>query len=93
MGTFNSQSLISFRTFVTAWQSALRTHEQMAENRLRFAQRLNEMSQELSTLAKEVDFSRKQVNSNNVSPYPCLTASRPRISLVATRRICKIQKQ
>ncbi|EPT01218.1 hypothetical protein FOMPIDRAFT_1145269 [Fomitopsis schrenkii] len=47
-------------TFVTAWQSALRTHEQMAENRLRFAQRLNEMSQELSTLAKEVDFSRKQ---------------------------------
>ncbi|KAH9830027.1 Rho GTPase activation protein [Rhodofomes roseus] len=47
-------------TFVTAWHSALRVHEQMADNRLRLSQRLNEMSQELSTLAKEVDFSRKQ---------------------------------
>ncbi|KZT66142.1 RhoGAP-domain-containing protein [Daedalea quercina L-15889] len=47
-------------TFVSAWHSTLKIHEQLAENRLRFAQRLNEMSQELATLAKEVDFSRKQ---------------------------------
>ena len=33
----------------------------MAENRLRFAQRLNEMSDELNNLAKEVDKNRKQV--------------------------------
>ena len=33
----------------------------MAENRMRFAQRLNEMSEELSTLVKEVDKNRKQV--------------------------------
>jgi len=33
----------------------------MAENRLRFAQRLNEMSDELSNLVKEVDKNRKQV--------------------------------
>ncbi len=33
----------------------------MADNRLRFALRLNEMSDELATLAKEVEKNRKQV--------------------------------
>ncbi|KIM44840.1 hypothetical protein M413DRAFT_66838 [Hebeloma cylindrosporum] len=47
-------------SFVSAWQSSLRIHEAMAENRTRFAQRLNEMSEELSTLVKEVDKNRKQ---------------------------------
>ncbi|KAF8912465.1 GTPase activating protein [Mucidula mucida] len=47
-------------TFVTAWQSSMRIHELMSENRLRFAQRLNEMSEELVTLSKEVDKNRKQ---------------------------------
>ncbi|KAF8996072.1 Rho GTPase activation protein [Hymenopellis radicata] len=47
-------------TFVTAWQSSMRIHELMSENRLRFAQRLNEMSDELVTLSKEVDKNRKQ---------------------------------
>jgi hypothetical protein len=35
----------------------------MAENRLRFSQRLNEMSEELSILAKEVEKNRKQVRT------------------------------
>lgn len=39
----------------------MRVHELMAENRLRFSQRLNEMSDELAVLAKEVDKNRKQV--------------------------------
>ncbi|KAF8801325.1 RhoGAP-domain-containing protein [Phlegmacium glaucopus] len=47
-------------SFVSAWQSSLRVHEMMAENRLRFSQRLNEMGDELSTLVKEVDKNRKQ---------------------------------
>ncbi|KAJ7043580.1 Rho GTPase activation protein [Mycena alexandri] len=47
-------------SFVTSWQSAMRIHESMGESRLRFAQRLNEMSEELATLAKEVDKNRKQ---------------------------------
>lgn len=47
-------------SFVTAWQSTMRVHEMMAENRLRFSQRLNEMSDELAVLAKEVDKNRKQ---------------------------------
>ncbi|KAF9442640.1 RhoGAP-domain-containing protein [Macrolepiota fuliginosa MF-IS2] len=47
-------------SFVSAWQSSMRVHELMAENRLRFAQRLNEMSEELATLVKEVDKNRKQ---------------------------------
>ena len=49
------------RTFVNAWHSSMKIHDVMAENRIRFAQRLNEMSEELSTLAKEVDKNRKQV--------------------------------
>jgi Rho GTPase-activating protein RGD1 len=49
------------RSYVAAWQSSMKIHELMAENRLRFAQRLNEMSDELGTLAKEVDKNRKQV--------------------------------
>ncbi|KXN87662.1 RHO GTPase-activating protein RGD1 [Leucoagaricus sp. SymC.cos] len=47
-------------SFVSAWQSSMRVHEMMAENRLRFAQRLNEMSDELATLVKEVEKNRKQ---------------------------------
>lgn len=50
------------RSFVSAWQSCMRVHEMMAENRLRFAQRLNEMSEELANLVKEVDKNRKQVS-------------------------------
>ena len=49
------------RSYVAAWQTTLRVHEMMAENRLRFSQRLNEMSEELSILAKEVEKNRKQV--------------------------------
>ncbi|KAH8111067.1 RhoGAP-domain-containing protein [Phellopilus nigrolimitatus] len=43
-----------------SWQSSMKIHETMAENRIRFAQRLNEMSEDLATLAKEVDKNRKQ---------------------------------
>lgn len=49
------------RSFVNSWQSCMKIHETMAENRLRFAQRLNEMSEDLAGLAKEVDKNRKQV--------------------------------
>lgn len=48
----------------------MRVHEMMAENRLRFAQRLNEMSDELSTLVKEVDKNRKQVLKSPPSSSP-----------------------
>lgn len=39
----------------------MKIHESIAENRLRFANRLNEMSEELLNLSKEVDKNRKQV--------------------------------
>ena len=56
-------SLITInRSFVNAWQSSMKTHEIMAQNRIRFAQRLNEMSDELASLSKEVDKNRKQVS-------------------------------
>ncbi|KAJ7224270.1 Rho GTPase activation protein [Mycena pura] len=47
-------------TFVTAWKAGMKIHESMGDSRMRFAQRLNEMGEELSTLAKEVDKNRKQ---------------------------------
>ncbi|EJU03697.1 RhoGAP-domain-containing protein [Dacryopinax primogenitus] len=47
-------------TFVNSWHSAMRIHEILAENRIRFAMRLNEMSDELLNLAKEVEKNRKQ---------------------------------
>jgi len=39
----------------------MQIHELMAENSLRFAQCLNEMSDEPNNLAKEADKNRKQV--------------------------------
>lgn len=48
-------------SFVGAWQSSMKLHDLMAENRIRFAQKLNEMSDELSNLVKEVEKTRKQV--------------------------------
>ena len=39
----------------------MKIHEIVAENRLSFASRLNEMSEELANLAKEVDKTRKVV--------------------------------
>jgi len=39
----------------------MKIHEVMAENRIKFAQRLNEMSDELANLAKEVEKNRKSV--------------------------------
>jgi len=67
-------------SFVSAWQSSMRVHEMMAENRLRFAQRLNEMSEELSTLVKEVEKNRKQVASI------ILVAATPRLTMNIRQR-------
>ncbi|TFK52005.1 RhoGAP-domain-containing protein [Heliocybe sulcata] len=47
-------------SFVNAWQMSMKIHDVLAENRLKFAQRLNEMSEELTNLIKEVDKNRKQ---------------------------------
>ncbi|UZJ56073.1 hypothetical protein CBS101457_005393 [Exobasidium rhododendri] len=46
-------------TYVNTWQSFMRTHEVLGDNRLRFSQKLSEMSDELSNLSKEVDKNRK----------------------------------
>ncbi|KAJ3502834.1 hypothetical protein NLJ89_g8709 [Agrocybe chaxingu] len=72
-------------TFVHAWQSSMKIHEMMAENRLRFAQRLNEMSDELSNLVKEVDKNRKQtVNGILIVPTVLVTPILESTSLVAS---------
>ncbi|QRW17295.1 Rho-GTPase-activating protein [Rhizoctonia solani] len=46
-------------SFVSAWASTMKIHEIMGESRVRFAQRLAEMSDELASLAKEVERNRK----------------------------------
>ena len=60
--TFETYSLSDAKagTFVTSWHAVVKTHETIADNRLRFAAKLSEMSDELSNLSKEVDKSRKQ---------------------------------
>jgi Rho GTPase-activating protein RGD1 len=60
-GHIDAQVDVYISSFVKAWQSSMRIHETMAENRLRFANRLNEMSEELLNLSKQVDKNRKSV--------------------------------
>ncbi|KAL7414594.1 GTPase activating protein [Mrakia frigida] len=47
-------------SFLKAYQDTLRIHDSLAQQRLKFAQRLNEMGEELSHLAKEMEKTRKQ---------------------------------
>lgn len=62
--------LYSSSSFVNSWQATMKIHEVMADNRIRFAQRLNEMSEELANLAKEVDKNRKSVRLPPSLPLP-----------------------
>lgn len=55
----NSLCLARRRSYVTSWQSLLRTHELLGENRLKFSAQLGEMSDELVQLGKEVEKNRK----------------------------------
>lgn len=66
--TFETYSLSDAKagTFVKSWHSMVKTHETLADNRLRFAAKLSEMSDELSNLAKEVDKSRKQARETGL---------------------------
>ncbi|GHJ88503.1 hypothetical protein NliqN6_4905 [Naganishia liquefaciens] len=54
-----SRAFCKAGTFVEAFNSTLRVHDTLAQNRLRFAQRLMEMSEELTNLAKEGERLRK----------------------------------
>lgn len=51
----------SQRTFVEAYHASLRLQDNLAQNRIRFSQRLNEMSDELLGLAREGEKLRKLV--------------------------------
>lgn len=47
------------RSYVQSWLSLLKTHELLADNRLRFSSQLQDMSEELLILSKEVEKNRK----------------------------------
>ncbi|WRT69264.1 uncharacterized protein IL334_006248 [Kwoniella shivajii] len=55
-------------SFVSSYQSGLKLQEQLAQNRIRFSQRLNEMSDELLSLAREGEKMRK-IHKDNGSRY------------------------
>ena len=84
------------RSFVSAWHASMRTHEQMADSRLRFGLRLNEISEELNNLVKEVDKNRKLVSipllavrlplSASVSPRLVTANRRKSLQLVMSAR-------
>ncbi|KAI0028320.1 GTPase activating protein [Vararia minispora EC-137] len=46
-------------TYVGAWQTTMKIHDIIAENRIRFGQRLKEMADDLTTLSNEVEKNRK----------------------------------
>lgn len=46
-------------SYVNSWSSLLKTHELVGDNRLKFAQQLSEMSEELLGISKDVDRTRK----------------------------------
>ncbi|MCO5566111.1 hypothetical protein L7F22_019787 [Adiantum nelumboides] len=46
-------------SYVSSWQSLMRTHEVLGDSRIRFAQKLIEISDDLANLSKEVDKNRK----------------------------------
>lgn len=52
---------LRYRTFVASYQQSLRVQESLAQNRIRFATRLNEMCDELLGLAREGERMRKMV--------------------------------
>lgn len=62
LSTSTFRTLTPYRTFVNAYQASLRLQNQLAENRIRFSQRLNEMSDELLSLAREGEKLRKLVS-------------------------------
>ena len=61
-----------------AYHSSLRIQSQVAENRIRFSQRLNEMSDELLALAREGEKLRKLVSPPLHLCFCTLTSSTKR---------------
>jgi hypothetical protein len=60
--TCSSLILPNNRSFVEAYNATLKVHDTLAQNRLKFAQRLIDMSEELMNLAKEGERLRKVVS-------------------------------
>jgi hypothetical protein len=74
------------RSFVNAYQASLRLQDALAQNRLRFAQRLSEMSDELVVLAKEGERLRKMVRLNVTRDLiPSTRTTAPGTSVICKR--------
>lgn len=53
-------------SYVSSWQTILKTHEVIGDSRIRFAQKLSEISEELGNLSKEVDKNRKYARDTGI---------------------------
>jgi hypothetical protein len=67
-GLITTTNALMNRSFVEAYNATLRVHDTLAQNRLKFAQRLIEMSDELINLAKEGERLRKVVSVDSSLP-------------------------
>lgn len=75
--------LTSGSSFVSAYQQSLKLHEHLATNRVRFSHRLNEMSDELLSLAREGEKMRKLVSLDDSSS---VQHEARRLTTLSTRR-------
>jgi hypothetical protein len=66
IATDDRTTIATHSTFVDAYHAALRVHDTVAQNRVRFAQRLTEMSDELLALAREGERLRKLHKENGL---------------------------
>lgn len=60
---FKIRPVLTLSTFVASYQQSLKIQEQLSQNRIRFATRLNEMCDEMLGLAREGERQRKMVRS------------------------------
>lgn len=81
-------------SFVTAWQTALKVHETVAEARMAYAKNLYEMSNELSEIISKTEQTRKAVRAmTTCSIYPRLISlPRRKNSLLVTNAHYRTQK-
>ena len=75
---FKIGPVLTLSTFVASYQQSLKIQEQLSQNRIRFATRLNEMCDEMLGLAREGERQRKMVSLTGFPAAPQLIRSTKR---------------
>ncbi len=72
-------------SFVGSWVGLMKIHDQLGDSHLRFSQKLGEMSEELSNLAKEVDKQRRFARETGQRLEKSLTEAEQGVEKARTR--------